>query len=229
MTGEDDGTPGVPRNPPGEQAHRAGHAAPFGVHQHHRTGHFALLVTSLARDPANAWLGPGGSVAAGHAEPAFFCAVSPDGRVCVRACGDLPTSALPSGRCGNAGGGGKRWLASTGRSCHEPWAAACQGARGPARRGAAAGRAAAPRPCAGLLDSAAADHQTASSAAWLHDAQAALVAPFWMSSCSQLDCDVEERSRALTRPGLRRVLDGLRLTLRWTGRGPVGRIIGIGF
>jgi hypothetical protein len=105
-------------------------------------------------------------------------------------------------------------------------AAACPGACSPARRGAAANRAAAPRLCAGLLDSAAADRQTVSSApartdprdracaggtwlercrdtvdhdvyprvltslvtdperardqlaAWLHDAQAAPVAPF---------------------------------------------------
>jgi hypothetical protein len=60
-------------------------------------------------------------------------------------------------------------------------------------------------------------------AARLHDAQAAVVAPFWMYSCSLPNRDVEERSRALTGHGLRRVLDGLRPKLRWTGRGPAGR------
>jgi hypothetical protein len=70
-------------------------------------------------------------------------------------------------------------------------------------------------------------------AARLHDAQAVLVALFWVYSRSLLNRDVEERSHALTRHGLCRVLDGLHPKLRWTGRGlslgdPNGRIVEIG-
>jgi hypothetical protein len=50
-----------------------------------------------------------------------------------------------------------------------------------------------------------------------------LVAPFWVYSRSLLNRDAEERSHALTRHGLCRVLDGLHPKLRWTGRGlPLG-------
>ncbi len=56
-------------------------------------------------------------------------------------------------------------------------------------------------------------------AARLHDAWASLVAPFWVRIRTLLDRDVEERSRALARHGLRRVLDELHPKLRWTTRG----------
>src|SRR5713226_8379437 len=56
-------------------------------------------------------------------------------------------------------------------------------------------------------------------AARLHDAWTSLVAPFWVRIRTLLDRDVEERSRALARHGLRRVLDELHPKLRWTTRG----------
>ncbi|MGH3257067.1 MAG: DUF5937 family protein [Streptosporangiaceae bacterium] len=56
-------------------------------------------------------------------------------------------------------------------------------------------------------------------AARLQDAWASLVAPYWMRIRAPLDRDVEERSRALTRHGLRRVLDELHPKLRWSAPG----------
>jgi DNA-binding transcriptional ArsR family regulator len=56
-------------------------------------------------------------------------------------------------------------------------------------------------------------------AARLHDAWASLIAPFWVRIRTLLDRDVEERSRALTRHGLRRVLDELHPKIGWTKRG----------
>jgi hypothetical protein len=56
-------------------------------------------------------------------------------------------------------------------------------------------------------------------AARLHDAWAGLVAPYWVRIRALLDRDVEERSRALTRHGLRRVLDELHPKLRWSAPG----------
>jgi DNA-binding transcriptional ArsR family regulator len=56
-------------------------------------------------------------------------------------------------------------------------------------------------------------------AARLHDAWASLVAPYWLRVRALLDRDVEERSRALTRHGLRRVLDELHPKLRWSTPG----------
>jgi DNA-binding transcriptional ArsR family regulator len=53
----------------------------------------------------------------------------------------------------------------------------------------------------------------------LHDAWASLVGPFWVRIRALLDRDVEERSRALARHGLRRVLDELHPKIRWTKRG----------
>jgi DNA-binding transcriptional ArsR family regulator len=49
---------------------------------------------------------------------------------------------------------------------------------------------------------------------------ASLVAPHCVRIRALLDRDVEERSRALTRHGLRRVLDELHPKLRWTTPGP---------
>lgn len=56
-------------------------------------------------------------------------------------------------------------------------------------------------------------------AARLHDAWASLVAPYWVRIRALLDRDVEERSRALTRHGLRCVLDELHPKLRWSTPG----------
>jgi hypothetical protein len=53
----------------------------------------------------------------------------------------------------------------------------------------------------------------------LGDAWASLVAPYWVRIRALLDRDVEERSRALTRHGLRHVLDELHPKLRWTTPG----------
>ncbi len=53
----------------------------------------------------------------------------------------------------------------------------------------------------------------------LHDAWASLVAPFWVRIRTLLDRDIEERSRTLTRHGLRRVLDELHPKIRWTAQG----------
>jgi hypothetical protein len=53
----------------------------------------------------------------------------------------------------------------------------------------------------------------------LGDAWASLVAPYCVRIRALLDRDVEERSRALTRHGLRRVLDELHPKLRWTTPG----------
>lgn len=56
-------------------------------------------------------------------------------------------------------------------------------------------------------------------AARLHDAWASLVAPFWVRIRTLLDRDIDERSRALARDGLRRVLDELHPKIRWTSGG----------
>ncbi len=56
-------------------------------------------------------------------------------------------------------------------------------------------------------------------AARLQEAWASLVAPFWVRIRTLLDRDVEQRSRALARHGLRHVLDELHPKIRWTGRG----------
>ncbi len=56
-------------------------------------------------------------------------------------------------------------------------------------------------------------------AARLYAAWGSLVAPFWVRIRTLLDRDVEERSRALARHGLRRVLDELHPKIRWTKRG----------
>jgi DNA-binding transcriptional ArsR family regulator len=56
-------------------------------------------------------------------------------------------------------------------------------------------------------------------AALLHEAWAALVAPFWVRIRTLLDRDIEDRSRTLARHGLRRVLDELHPKIRWTKRG----------
>lgn len=53
----------------------------------------------------------------------------------------------------------------------------------------------------------------------LHDAWTSLVAPFWMRILALLDRDIDERSRALARHGLRRVLDELHPKISWTKRG----------
>jgi DNA-binding transcriptional ArsR family regulator len=55
-------------------------------------------------------------------------------------------------------------------------------------------------------------------AAQLHDAWASLVAPFWARIRALLERDIEERSRALARHGLR-ALDQLHPKMRWTTRG----------
>lgn len=70
-------------------------------------------------------------------------------------------------------------------------------------------------------------------AARLHQAWASLVAPFWDRIRALLDRDIEERSRALARYGLRRVLDELHPKIRWTEQGLLltgcdGRTVGIG-
>ncbi|HEY7143613.1 MAG TPA: DUF5937 family protein [Streptosporangiaceae bacterium] len=72
-----------------------------------------------------------------------------------------------------------------------------------------------------LLSCLLADPQRARDllAARLRDAWASLVAPYWARIRALLDHDVEERSRALTRHGLRRVLDELHPKLRWTTPG----------
>jgi DNA-binding transcriptional ArsR family regulator len=72
-----------------------------------------------------------------------------------------------------------------------------------------------------LLTSLLADPERARDllAARLHDAWASLVAPYWVRIRALLDRDVEERSRVLTRYGLRRVLDELHPKLRWTTPG----------
>jgi DNA-binding transcriptional ArsR family regulator len=72
-----------------------------------------------------------------------------------------------------------------------------------------------------LLTSLLADPERARDllAARLRDAWATLVAPYWVRIRALLDHDVEERSRALTRHGLRRVLDELHPKLRWTTPG----------
>jgi DNA-binding transcriptional ArsR family regulator len=72
-----------------------------------------------------------------------------------------------------------------------------------------------------LLTSLLADPEGARDllAARLDDAWASLVAPYWVRIRTQLDRDVEERSRALTRYGLRRVLDELHPKLRWSAPG----------
>lgn len=53
----------------------------------------------------------------------------------------------------------------------------------------------------------------------LHDAWTRLVAPFWGRIRALLERDIEERSRALARHGLRHVLDELHPKIRWTRRG----------
>ena len=70
-------------------------------------------------------------------------------------------------------------------------------------------------------------------AALLHEAWASLVAPFWVRICTLLDRDIEERSRTLTRHGLRRVLDELHPKIRWTKQGLIltectGRTVEVG-
>jgi DNA-binding transcriptional ArsR family regulator len=55
-------------------------------------------------------------------------------------------------------------------------------------------------------------------AACLHDGWASLVAPFWTRIRDLLERDIEQRSRALARHGLR-ALDELHPKLRWTARG----------
>jgi DNA-binding transcriptional ArsR family regulator len=56
-------------------------------------------------------------------------------------------------------------------------------------------------------------------AARMHDAWAALVAPFWTRIRTLLSRDIAERSRALAERGLREALDGLDPRIRWTKRG----------
>jgi DNA-binding transcriptional ArsR family regulator len=72
-----------------------------------------------------------------------------------------------------------------------------------------------------LLDSFLADPAGARDllAARLHEAWAALVAPFWIRVRTLLERDIEQRSRTLARYGLRRVLDELHPRIRWTKRG----------
>ena len=72
-----------------------------------------------------------------------------------------------------------------------------------------------------LLTSLLADPERARDllAARLDDAWASLVAPYWVRIRALLDRDVEERSRALTRHGLRRVLDELHPKLHWSAPG----------
>jgi DNA-binding transcriptional ArsR family regulator len=72
-----------------------------------------------------------------------------------------------------------------------------------------------------LLTSLLADPERARDllAARLYDAWASLIAPYWVRIRALLDRDVEERSRVLTRHGLRRVLDELHPKLRWTASG----------
>jgi DNA-binding transcriptional ArsR family regulator len=53
----------------------------------------------------------------------------------------------------------------------------------------------------------------------VHEAWTALVAPFWIRVRTMLDRDVDRRSRMLARHGLRRVLDELHPSIRWTKRG----------
>jgi DNA-binding transcriptional ArsR family regulator len=72
-----------------------------------------------------------------------------------------------------------------------------------------------------LLDSFLADPAAARDllATRLNEAWVELVAPFWVRIRTLLDRDIEERSRTLTRHGLRRVLDELHPRIRWTRRG----------
>jgi len=56
-------------------------------------------------------------------------------------------------------------------------------------------------------------------AARLHEAWTTLVAPYWVRISTLLDRDIDDRSRTLTRHGLRRVLDQLHPKIRWTKRG----------
>src|SRR5215467_427327 len=53
----------------------------------------------------------------------------------------------------------------------------------------------------------------------LHEAWAAMMAPFWVRISTLLDRDIDDRSRTLARHGLRRVLDELHPKIRWTKRG----------
>ena len=53
----------------------------------------------------------------------------------------------------------------------------------------------------------------------LQEAWSELVAPVWIRIRTLLDRDVEQRSRTLARHGLRRVLDQLHPSIRWTERG----------
>jgi DNA-binding transcriptional ArsR family regulator len=67
----------------------------------------------------------------------------------------------------------------------------------------------------------------------LRDAWTSLVAPFWVRIRTLLDRDIDERSRALARHGLRRVLDELHPKIRWTKRGlsladRTGRTVAVG-
>lgn len=58
-------------------------------------------------------------------------------------------------------------------------------------------------------------------AALLHEAWASLVEPFWARIRALLDRDIDERSRALARHGLRRVLGELHPKIRWSRDGLV--------
>lgn len=53
----------------------------------------------------------------------------------------------------------------------------------------------------------------------VHTAWTGLVAPFWARIRALLERDIHERSRLLSRHGLRRVLDELHPKVRWTARG----------
>ncbi len=72
-----------------------------------------------------------------------------------------------------------------------------------------------------LLDALLADPPAAREllADRLHDAWRALVAPFWVRIRTLLDRDIDERSRTLARHGLRRVIDELHPTIRWSPHG----------
>lgn len=76
-------------------------------------------------------------------------------------------------------------------------------------------------PYRGLVTSLLPDPERAPDllAARLHDAWVSLVAPYWGRIRALLERDVEERSRAMTRHGLRRVLDELHPKLRWSAPG----------
>jgi DNA-binding transcriptional ArsR family regulator len=76
-------------------------------------------------------------------------------------------------------------------------------------------------PCRKVLSALLADPARARDllAERLQGAWTALVAPFWNRIRALLERDIEQRSHALARQGLRRVLDELHPRLRWTSRG----------